>query len=68
MTTVRAILCHFNFPTRQSLLPVEKIYESLNFQFVHLKWTKESIFISEEKLSATTGVSMFILLIKEGES
>jgi hypothetical protein len=67
MTTVKAFLFHFNFQTRQ-FLPVVKIYESLNFQFVHLKWTKESIFIPEEKLSATTGVSMFRLLIKEGES
>jgi hypothetical protein len=67
MTTVKAFLCHFNFQTRQ-FLPVVKIYESLNFQFAHLTWTKELIFISEEKPSATSDVSMFRLLIKEGES
>jgi hypothetical protein len=51
MTTVKATVCHFNFRTRQSLLPVVKIYESLNFQYVHLlqnEKTKDSIFIFEE--------------------
>lgn len=66
MITVRAILCHFNFPTRQSLLPVEKIYESLNFQFVHLTWKekiKELIFIFEGKQIAASLVWMSRLLI-----
>jgi hypothetical protein len=66
MITVRAILCHFNFPIRQSLLPVEKIYESLNFQFVHLTWKekiKELIFIFEGKQIGASLVWMSRLLI-----
>ena len=65
MTTVKAFLFHFNFQTRQ-FLPVVKIYESLNFQFVHLTWKekiKESIFRFEGKQIAAFLLWMSRLLI-----
>ena len=63
---MKATVCHFNFRTRQSLLPVEKIYESLNFQFAHLTWKekiKESIFIFEGKQIIASLLWMSRLLI-----
>lgn len=58
---MKAILYHLNFPTRHFLLPVVNIYESLSFQCVHLSWkekTKESLFISGEKLYVISALSM----------